>query len=365
MFRLVVAGGGTGGHLYPGIAVAREVTEEGGEVLFIGTEAGIEARVLPREGFRLVTIRAGRFKGMGLTEKIRALMLVPVGIMASMRTFKEFRPDTVLGVGGYASLSAVAAARLVRIPVVIQEQNAYPGLTNRTLGRFADKVALGFKEAAPFFPEGSSVHTGNPVRSGLGEADRSGSLKAFGLDEDKATVLVFGGSGGAHSINMAVTESLGMMDSLTGGLQFIHQTGEKDQAVVEDAYRKSGFTAAVLPFIYDMAAAYASADLVVCRSGALTIAELTSIGKPSVLVPYPHAANNHQELNARVLDDAGAARMVLDRELSGGRIASEITGLVGDVNALSGMAGRCLTLGRPDAAKKVLGLCKAVAGLDK
>ena len=361
MLRIAIAGGGTGGHLYPGIAVAREAVRAGGSVIFIGTRDGIETRVLPREGFELKTIRAGRFKGMGMVDKIKALILIPAGIAASMRVLREFGPKVVLGVGGYASLSAALAAKLTGVPVVVQEQNAYPGLTNRVLGRLADKVALGFAEASGFFPAGRSVHTGNPVRAELKDAGRAGSIKAFGLKEDRTTVLVFGGSGGSHSINRAVTEALGLMGELADKIQFIHQTGEKDLARVEDAYGKSGFTAAVLPFIYDMAAAYACADLVVCRSGALTIAELTVLGKPSVLVPYPYAANNHQEANARVLEAAGAARVALDRELTGVRMAAEISGLALDRNTLSGMAGRCFSLGRPDAAARVLDICRSVS----
>jgi UDP-N-acetylglucosamine--N-acetylmuramyl-(pentapeptide) pyrophosphoryl-undecaprenol N-acetylglucosamine transferase len=360
MKRFLIAGGGTGGHLYPGVAVAMEARKEGIDVLFIGTEKGIEARVLPREGFGLRTIKAGRLKGMGMAEKIRTLAGIPGGILQAAGIIREFGPQAVVGVGGYASFPAVAAAKLAGIPVVIQEQNAYPGLTNRVLGRVADAVAIGFEEAAGFFPKGRSVFTGNPIRGGMLAVDRGAALDAWGLKPDRFTVLVFGGSGGAHRINKGVTDALLALAGLEGSIQFIHQTGEKDLAMVEGVYAGSGFTAKVSPFIYDMAGAYACADLVVCRSGALTLAELTALGKPALLVPYPHAANNHQEANARALERAGAARVIMDSDATGDRLAAEINGLINDRAALSGMSGKCLALGKPDAAIAVLRLVKSL-----
>ena len=360
-FRLVVAGGGTGGHLYPGIAVAREAQRDGGEALFIGTEQGIEARVIPREGLALATIRAGKYMGVGMTDKIKTLGTIPAGVFSSMRILKEFRPDAVMGVGGYASFPAVCAAKLLGLPVAIQEQNAYPGLTNRMLGRFAGRVFLGFAGAARFFPEGRSVFTGNPVRAELLAADRTSSLAKFGLKDGMTTVLVFGGSGGAHTVNRSVSESLPLLAGIKGKAQFIHQTGEKDLKMVEAAYASSGFNSITMPFIYEMAEAYACADLVVCRSGALTLAEITALGKPAVLVPYPFAANNHQELNARELEKAGAARVVRDNEATSERMAEEIAGLVNDAALLADMSSKARALGRPSAARDVLTGLKALA----
>lgn len=360
MKRLLIAGGGTGGHLYPGVAVAMEARKEGFEVLFIGTEKGIEARVLQREGFQLKTIKAGRLKGMGMAEKIRTLAGIPGGIFQAAGIIRKFSPQAVIGVGGYASFPAVAAAKLIGIPVVIQEQNAYPGLTNRVLGRIADAVAVGFEEAAGFFPKGRPVFTGNPIRGGMLAADRGAAVDAWGLKPDRFTVLVFGGSGGAHRINKGMADALAALAGLKDGIQFIHQTGEKDFAMVESAYAGSGFVAKVSPFIYDMAGAYACADLVVCRSGALTLAELTALGKPALLVPYPHAANNHQEANARSLERSGAAKVIVDSEATGERLAAEIKGLMVDKDALAGMSGRCLALGKPGAAGAVLQLVKSL-----
>ncbi|MBI5190096.1 MAG: UDP-N-acetylmuramate--L-alanine ligase [Nitrospirae bacterium] len=358
MFRLVIAGGGTGGHLYPGIAVAREVEKSGGDVMFIGTDNGIEARVLPREGFSLTTIRAGKFKGMGMLDKMRTIAMMPSGVNDSAKALYSFDPDAVLGVGGYASFPAIVAARLLGRPVVIQEQNAYPGLTNRLLGRFADKVALGFGEGGRFFPGGSAVVTGNPIREELLTTDRDVSLKVFGLDEGRLTVLVFGGSAGAHRINTGVAASLTRLGQFRDRVQFIHQTGERDLEMVKVAYEAHGFKAAVMPFIYDMAAAYACADLAVCRSGALTLAEITALGKPAILVPYPHAANDHQVVNARALEKAGAAMVVLDHEATGETLSVFIVGLLNSPKSLADMAAKSRGLGRPDAAAKVFELCR-------
>lgn len=357
MGRLLVAGGGTGGHLYPGIAVAREAQREGWEVLFIGAEGGIEARVLPKEGLNLKTIRAGKYMGMGLAGKIKTLLSLPSVVSSARGIIREFRPNAVLGVGGYASFPAVAAAKLSGLPVVIQEQNAWPGLTNRLLGRFADAIAMGFEEAGRFFVT-KKAFTGNPIRPGLLKADRAAAMKRFGLDGARTTVLVFGGSAGAHRINSGIAGALSHLANMKGGLQFIHQTGEKDRDTVEQAYRQAGFTAAVESFIYDMDNAYACADMVVCRSGALTLAEVSALGKPAVLIPYPFAANNHQEHNARSFEKAGAAKVVLDRDAAGERLASEIKSMLSDRTLLDDMADKSRALGRPDAAARVFGLVK-------
>lgn len=360
--RLVIAGGGTGGHLYPGIAVAREAQKDGSDVMFIGTTAGIEARVLPKEGLRLETIRAGKYKGMGLAGKLRTLVMLPLGVMQAARVIKMFGADAVLGVGGYASFSGCIAARIAGVPVVVQEQNAYPGLANRVVGRVAETVALGFKEAAGFFPDGRTEFTGNPVRPGITSADKGKAMELFGLKPDMMTVLVFGGSAGAHRINEAVTDAAGLMGELKDVVQFLHQTGEKDMEMVAGAYSEAGFTASVHPYIHDMASAYACADIVVCRSGAMTIAEVTAVGRPAILVPYPHAANNHQEVNARVLEKEGAAAVVLDREADGPRLASEIRSMLYSKDTLVGMTGRSLMLGRTDSAARVYAICKRVSG---
>lgn len=361
MARLVIAGGGTGGHLYPGIAVAREAEGRGDEVMFLGAEGGIEARILPEEGFRLAAIRAGKFKGVGLAVRIRTVASLPSGIAHSAREIRRFGADVVLGVGGYASFYGGVAAKLVGVPLVIQEQNAYPGLANKLLGRIADRVALGFAEAARYFPPGRAEFTGNPVRAGLDKAGRGAAYSVFGLSPGRMTVFVFGGSGGAHSINRAMVDALGYLEELSGLVQFIHQTGERDLETVREGYSGSGFAASVMPYIKDMGSAYACADMVVSRAGAMTVAELTALGKPALLIPYPYAANNHQEINARALEREGAARLLLDRDADGPRLAAEIKGMLADKGVLAGMTGRCLSLGRRDSAKRVYEICRSLA----
>ena len=361
MKRILIAGGGTGGHLYPGIAVAAEAAKDGVEVLFAGTAQGIETRVVPRECFNLKLIDAGRFKGMGASQKIKTLMSIPAGVAQAAGVIREFKPDVVLGVGGYASFPAVLAAKLAGKPVILQEQNAAPGLANKWLGRIADRICLGFQAGEKFFPAGKCVLTGNPIRRGLLGVKREDAMRTLGLDEKKFTLLVTGGSGGASRINRAVTDALHGLSDMKDKIQFIHQTGQRDYEETAAAYDKAGYASRVMQYIYDMASAYACADLVICRSGALTIAEITALGRPAVLIPYPFAADNHQEKNARELEAAGAARVVLDREATGERLADEIRELLSAPEILLEMEERSMALGRPEAAARVLEICRESA----
>jgi UDP-N-acetylglucosamine--N-acetylmuramyl-(pentapeptide) pyrophosphoryl-undecaprenol N-acetylglucosamine transferase len=359
--KILIAGGGTGGHLYPGIAVAAEAKKEGIEVLFVGTARGIETRVVPKEGFNLKLINAGRFKGMGASQKIKTLYSIPAGAAEAARVISAFGPDAVLGVGGYASFPAVLAAKIMGKPVILQEQNAVPGLANKFLGKIADRICLGFQAARSFFPERKCVLTGNPIRLGLLGIKREDALRALGLEQERITLLITGGSGGATKINKAAADALLGLTDMKYKLQFIHQTGERDYEETAAAYEKSGFASRVMPYIYDMAQAYACADLVICRSGALTIAEVTALGKPAVLIPYPFATDNHQEVNARELEDAGAAIVMLDREATGERIAGLVKGLFLNMESLLTMEERSKALGRPQAAAEVLKICKEAA----
>ncbi len=321
--RVIIAGGGTGGHLYPGIAIARELLRQAGnDVLFVGTEQGIESRVLPKENLPVRYITAGKLKGMGIGSIVKTMALIPLGMFQSARLLGAFRPHVVIGVGGYASAPVAFAAWLLRIPLIVLEPNSYAGLANRLIGRIADSVVLSFPgtNEQGFFPAEKAVLTGPLVRDGIDMGVRDRALAEFGLGSDRFTVLVFGGSGGAHAINSAMKEAAGALRSVKG-LQVLHQTGEKDAEEVRAGYAAAGVAAVVLPYIYDMAGAYAAADLVVCRSGATTVAELAVCGKPAVLVPYPFAADNHQEYNARTLAARGAAEVVLQKELTAEALA--------------------------------------------
>jgi len=324
--KIVIAGGGTGGHLFPGIAVARELLAgSGNEVLFIGTEQGIEARVLPAEGLPLRFITVGKLKGMGPAAALRTLVTLPRALLQSARLLREARPDAVIGVGGYSSGPVTLAAWLLRRPVVLIEPNSYPGLVNRVMGRLAAKVVLPFPgtNRLKFFPERKTIEIGPLVRTGIERGDREAARKNFGLDAKGFTLFVMGGSGGAHAINIIMKEAAQLLKGIPG-IQVLHQTGEKDAAELDAAYRAAGMKATVLPFIHDMAGAYAAADLVVSRAGATTVAELAVCGKRAVLVPFPFAADNHQEHNARTLARVGAAEVILQKDLTPELLAGNI-----------------------------------------
>jgi UDP-N-acetylglucosamine--N-acetylmuramyl-(pentapeptide) pyrophosphoryl-undecaprenol N-acetylglucosamine transferase len=324
--KVVIAGGGTGGHLYPGIALARELLrEQGNEVLFVGTREGIEAKVLPREGLPVRFITVGKLKGMGFLSIIKTLGTLPRSLTQSLGLLRGVRPDVVVGVGGYASGPVAVAAWCLRIPLLIVEPNSYAGLANRKLGKLADKVILCFPGTGSqrFFSPGKTEKIGPLVRRGIEEGSREKALAAFGLKADGFTVFAMGGSGGAHAINMAMKEAARLLADVTR-LQILHQTGEKDVEDVAAGYREAGVRAAVLPYIHDMAGAYAAADLVVSRSGATTVAELAICGKRAVLIPFPHAADNHQEFNARALAERGQADILIQKDLTAERLAGLI-----------------------------------------
>lgn len=324
--KVIIAGGGTGGHLYPGIAIARELLKEGGnEVLFVGTEQGIEAKVLPREGLPVRFIAVGKLKGMKLLSIIKTVFTLPWSVYQSFRLLREVRPDMVVGVGGYSSGPMGAAAVIAGTPLIIVEPNSYAGLANRKLGRLADRVVLCFPGtgARKFFPPKKTENVGPLVRTGIEQGDRARALADFKLEPGRFTVFVMGGSGGAHAINMAMKEAAKDLSAIAN-LQILHQTGEKDVAAVTAGYREAGVKAAVVPYIHDMAGAYAVADLVVSRSGATTVAELAVCGKRAVLIPFPFAADNHQEYNARTLAARGNADVIVQKDLTAQMLAATI-----------------------------------------
>jgi UDP-N-acetylglucosamine--N-acetylmuramyl-(pentapeptide) pyrophosphoryl-undecaprenol N-acetylglucosamine transferase len=348
--RLAVAGGGTGGHIYPGIAIARETQRRWprGEILFIGTEKGLEKRVVPQEGFRLKTISASGLKGMRGAALWKGMLVIPAGLLDSWRILRQFAPDVVMGVGGYASGPPVLAAALMGIPSLLQEQNAFPGITNRILAHFVRKVATAFPECERFFG-GKTVLTGNPVRQGfMGQPDRA--------DDGTFRVLIFGGSQGARALNLAMREALPILRPHLPSLFFIHQTGEKDYPQLLDAYQTAGAQADVRPFFADMPEQFEQSDLIVCRAGAATLAELTVAGKASLLVPFPQAADNHQQRNAEALSRAGAAEMILQRELSGSLLAERIGYYRSQPGSLAAMREKSRNLGRPEAARRIVDL---------
>ncbi len=356
--KVVIAGGGTGGHLFPGVAIAEEFRRRDGanQVLFIGTRRGLEARVLPQIGFDLETLDVEGIKGRGMVRSLAALTKIPRSLIESRRILRSFGPDVVIGVGGYASGPAVLAARFMGVPTAIAEQNAIPGETNKILGRFVDRIFVSFSETTRWFrPERVRV-TGNPIRVSIAGAHRrekkTGEL--FGL-------LIFGGSQGAHRINLAVLEALPHLRDLKEKIRITHQTGKDDLEMVKKGYSDQGMEADVLPFITDMASAYGKADLLICRAGATSIAEITASGKAALFVPFPYAVNDHQTKNAELLVNRGAAEMIPERNLTGERLSGIIRRLAAEPGKIGEMGSNAAALGNTRAAADIVDECIALA----
>jgi UDP-N-acetylglucosamine--N-acetylmuramyl-(pentapeptide) pyrophosphoryl-undecaprenol N-acetylglucosamine transferase len=360
--RVMIAGGGTGGHLFPGIAVAEEFKNRDAatEVIFVGTESGIEARIVPREGYPIRFLRAEGFVGMTFIRKIKAMLTAVLSVVDAYRIIKTIRPDIVIGVGGYASGAVMVLAYLMSIPTLVLEQNSVPGLTNKILGKFVNTVCVTYQESISFFPSGKTFLTGNPVRLHLLKGSAETGYRLFSLEKGLFTIFAFGGSLGARSINRALVDALQYLYDLKDKIQFLHQTGQHEYETIRDAYREGGFKGTIAPFIYQMGEAYAVADLVISRAGATTLAELTALGKPAILIPYPFAAGNHQELNALKLQEIGAAKMLLDRELRGEALAASIREFTMKESMRDEMQKTSRSVGRPDACMKVVDIAMSL-----
>jgi UDP-N-acetylglucosamine--N-acetylmuramyl-(pentapeptide) pyrophosphoryl-undecaprenol N-acetylglucosamine transferase len=351
--KVLVAGGGTGGHLFPGMALAEAFRgrEPAGAILFVGTDNPLEISTLSKKGFDHVGIPAQGLKGRGLWRQVRSLAKIPKAFWQALGIIRRFDPDIIVGVGGYASGPVALAARLMGKKLVIHEQNLIPGLTNRVLGRFANRVFISFPDNLAIFKTSKTVVTGNPVRREL--LTVKPAEKAAG----RFTVLVLGGSQGAHAINRAVVEALDHLKE-PARMRFIHQTGPRDASWVASGYERHRMEATVEPFFQDMATIYRSATMVICRAGATTIAELTALGKPAIFIPFPFATNNHQELNARYVADSGGGEVVLERDLNGELLAERIDHYVSNPKALQGMSVGAEALGRRNAAELIVDECR-------
>jgi len=361
--RMLIAGGGTGGHLFPGIALAEEVTTRhpDNRVLFVGTTRGLEARVVPAAGFPLETIEVRGLKGVGPLRKLQALLLLPLSFLSSWRIVGRFRPDVVVGVGGYASGPVVLAAWTRGVATAIQEQNALPGVTNRILGHVVRAVFIAFEQARAAFPPRKTYLVGNPVRRKLMDNYLRSRTPA---SDGRFRLLVVGGSLGARGLNTLMLEALPHLGELRSQMEIVHQTGSADLERVKAAYAAAGVTAAeIVPFVDDMSGAYARASLVLCRAGATTVAELTICKKASILVPFPYATDDHQAVNAAALVEAGAALMFRESELTGERLAGELRRLAATPEALQRMERAAGHLGRPEAARELVDVCaELIAG---
>lgn len=354
--KVMIAGGGTGGHVYPGIAVAEELMRlrPRSEVVFVGGRRGLEAQAVPESGFRIRFVLTRGLPRRAWWRWPGAVLANVVGVFQALWVVASERPDAVLGTGGYVSGPVALAAWLLGRPLLLQEQNSIPGLANRWLARVADEVHLSFTEARVYFSRKDNLKvTGNPVRAHILGGDRMQGLKAFNLAEGKPTVFIFGGSRGAHRINEAALDAMRRLKGRVD-LQFILQTGREDLAWATSIVDAEALPARLVAFLRDIHLAYAVADLVVCRSGAMTLAEIAACGTPAILVPYPHAAHNHQEVNAQNLVERGAATLLLDRELTGERLAKEIAHLVADRQTLRRMSANARTFARLDAAERIV-----------
>jgi UDP-N-acetylglucosamine--N-acetylmuramyl-(pentapeptide) pyrophosphoryl-undecaprenol N-acetylglucosamine transferase len=358
--RAILAGGGTGGHVIPALAVANELKKSyGAEVLFIGTARGIENRMVPAAGYPLQLVRVGALKNVSLMTRAKTAFDLPRAVWDAGRMLSEFAPDVVIGVGGYASGPAMLAAVLKHIPTLAFEPNVVPGFANRVVAKFVSGAAVHFEETAQYFRHAEV--TGVPVRQAFFEIPLLTNKKSGG----PPTLLVFGGSQGAHAINEAMIRCLPELQRQAPGIHIIHQTGEHDYNDALGAYASLGESAEVFKFIEDMPAAFARADLVVCRSGASTVAEITAAGKPAIFVPFPRAADDHQRVNAEALARSGAAVVVEESRLEGVWLAETIAALLGDSSRLARMSEAARALAHPNAARDIAMMAARVAGIEE
>ena len=340
-----MAGGGTGGHVVPLLAVARELRDRGHQCVFVGTRHGFEARLVPAENFPLEFIEIGGLKRVGLIRTARTLAQLPLSLFKVFSIMRRHAPEAVFSMGGYAAGPVVLAALARRLPLIVMEPNAMPGLTNRQVGRFVYRALVGFPEALKFFPQGRGEVSGLPVRS-----------EFFAIPpkprESKLTILITGGSQGSRTLNRAAEESWRYFRETKTAVRLIHQTGSAAHEALARKFAESGLEGEVLPFIQDMPAAFRAADLVICRAGAGTVSELAAAGKPAILVPLPGAADDHQTRNAEAMVHAGAALMVLDGEMDGGLLFEEVRKLRAERDRLQHMGERARACAHPDAARR-------------
>lgn len=354
---LMIGGGGTGGHIYPAIAIAREWLARDPErrAIFVGTEKGLEKTIVPKAGFPLELIDVGGLKGKGGLDLVRNILRVPRGLFQAWRLVGKHQPSVVLGVGGYSSGPVLLAARLRGVPTIIHEANAFPGLANRAVARFVTAVAVAFEDALPRLKRPDGVVTGNPIRAEFFTANRRPPTA------NRRRLLIFGGSQGSRILNDTMTGALLFLARLKESLEIVHQTGPNDLERVRKAYRESAFRDAnVVAYLDPIVDQMAAADLVVSRAGAMTIGELSAIGRAAILVPFAAATNNHQELNARVVERAGGAVVITEAELSPERLAAAITDIVNDPERPARMGASSRTLAMPSATKNIVDLIEKI-----
>lgn len=366
--RFVVTGGGTGGHIYPALAIARGLEQRfpGCSIMYLGTDRGLEADIVPKAGLEFHAVRAVGIKRSLSLHNLKVPWEALVGYWESRRLIRGFAPRAVVGTGGYVCGPVLLAATRLKIATLIHEQNAFPGITNRILSRVVDRVAVTFEDSLPYFPPRSGARTvGLPVRPEVLTAQRQRARDKFGIGEHELLVLSFGGSQGAYSLNQAMAQAV---ESLAhrSGLKLLHVTGRGQYEKFKQMIKERGFdidalgNITIMPYLYEMPAALAAADLVISRAGAATLAEITVRGLPSLLVPFPYATGNHQQHNARALVTRGAAEMIKDQEFSGGVLVERLEQLTGDRERLKKMAEASRRLGKPRALDDIIDLLEEI-----
>jgi UDP-N-acetylglucosamine--N-acetylmuramyl-(pentapeptide) pyrophosphoryl-undecaprenol N-acetylglucosamine transferase len=361
--RVILAGGGTGGHIYPAVTIAKEFQRRDPqtEILFVGGKRGLESDIIPKEGFRLVTLNLTGIPRKISLKVFTALWLAAKGMGETFKIIREFKPDLVVGTGGYVCGPMVLAATLCGVPAAIQEQNAFPGLTNRILGRFVDHIFLAYPEAGKYFPAKKIIASGNPIRTEeFAQVSRAMAENNLGLKPDAINLLVFGGSQSARRINQALLPIMRKLLESFPKLQIILMTGTKEHDNINEAVKvlnlskENSSRLKLVAYFYKIAEAYKVSDVVLARAGAISLAEITCFGIPAVLIPYPYATNNHQEFNARVLEQNGAAQVILEGDLTPDQLWMSISRILKDKELRETMAKASLVLSRPKAVQTIV-----------
>ena len=358
--RAILTGGGTGGHIYPAVSIAREIQRryKNAEIIFVGTKKGLEYKIIPKEGFELKTIKVRGFERKFSVKNLIAIKEAAISISKARKIIKDFKPDIVIGTGGYVCGTVILAAALMGIPTIIHESNAFAGMTNKILYRFVDKIALNFEEAAKHFRNSKKVViTGNPIRADIFDITKHEGRLKLGFDENMPLVLVTGGSRGARKINQSIM-SFAEECSKSGKYQLLHMTGDTQYDSVLQSYKERNMETyssniKVVPYLYNMPYALAACDIVIGRCGAMTLSEITALGKPSILIPLPSAADNHQEYNGRALEKKGAAIVILEKNLSEERLKNTVLGLLDNKENLEQTALNSEKIGIKDATGKI------------
>ncbi len=355
--KVLIAAGGTGGHIYPGIAVAKEIMrrDASSEVLFVGTARGLEKRLVRDNGFQLALINSAGLKNVGFVGKVKGMAVLPRSFWEARKILREFTPDVVVGAGGYVSGPVLLTAHFMGFPTLVMDSNALPGFTNRQLARFVDKAAITFEEAKRFFGT-KGVLTGNPVRQEFFDI-------ATREPGEQINLLIFGGSQGARAINDAMVAALPLLNGEVANLQITHQTGDANYDLVRSRYAENGWEYAdIRPYISNMVEAFDAADVIISRAGATTCSEVAAAGKAAIMIPFPGAADDHQRRNAEALVKKGAARMILQADLTGERLARELTTLIKEPKAIAEMGSAARRMARPDAAEATVDIIEQLSG---